>query len=102
VVGYYGNSEVYGEVLSSSEEAIERILKLLKSGQRKSKIVRIGNGNPKLAAELAETLKIRAGVDLSIELVDESGTSAAIKPNIRVVRDVRSARLIAFRHGWKY
>lgn len=102
VVGYYGNSEVYGEVLASSEEAIERILKLLKSGLRRSKIVRIGNGNPKLAAELAETLKIRAGNDVHIEIVDESGTSASIKPNIRAVRDVRSARLIAFRHGWKY
>ncbi|MBM3897075.1 MAG: hypothetical protein FJ358_00905 [Thaumarchaeota archaeon] len=102
VVGYYGNSEVYGEVLSSSEEAVERILKLLRSGQRKSKIVRIGNGNPKLAAELAETLRVRTDKDVLIELVDESGTSAAIKPNIRAVRDVRSARLIAFRHGWKY
>ncbi|MCS4537615.1 MAG: hypothetical protein HYY67_01985 [Thaumarchaeota archaeon] len=102
VVGYYGNSELYGEVLGSSEEAIQRILKLLKSGQRRSKIVRIGNGNPKLAAELAETLRIRAGNDVHIEIVDESGTSAAIKPNIRSVRDVRSARLIAFRHGMKY
>ena len=102
VVGYYGNSELYGEVLGSSEEAIQRILKLLKSGQRRSKIVRIGNGNPKLAAELAETLRIRAGNDIHIEIVDESGTSAAIKPNIRSVRDVRSARLIAFRHGMKY
>jgi len=102
VVGYYGNSEVYGEVLGSSEEAIGRILKLLKSGQRKGKIVRIGNGNPKLATELAETLRVRTDKEIQIEIVDESGTSADMKPNIRAVRDVRSARLIAFRHGTKY
>jgi len=102
VVGYYGNSEVYGEVLGSFEEAIGRILKLLKSGQRKERIVRIGNGNPKLATELAETLRARADKDIQIEIVDESGTSAVMKPNIRAVRDVRSARLIAFRHGMKY
>lgn len=103
VVGYYGNAEVYGEVLSSADEAIGRILKLLKSVHRKGKIVRIGNGNPKLAAELAETLRLRAGDDVHIEIVDESGTSATpIRPNIRAARDVRSARIIAFRHGWKY
>ena len=102
VVGYYGNSEIYGEVLGSHEEAIASILKLLKSGQRKGKLVRIGNGNPKLATELAETLRVRTDNDLQIEIVDESGTSAEIKPNIRAVRDVRSARLIAFRHGTKY
>ena len=102
VVGYYGNSEIYGDVLNSADEAIDRILKLLRSVQGTQKVVRIGNGDPKLAQVLAESLGARAGKGVQIEIVDERGTTVETKPNRRGARDVRSARMIAFRHGWQY
>lgn len=102
IVGYYGNSEVLGEVVTSADEAIGTIMKLLKVAQKRIKIVRIGNGNPKLAEQIAETLTMRSK-GVQIEIVDERGTSAKVaRPNIRGARDVSSARMIAFRHGWHY
>ncbi len=102
IVGYYGNSEVFGEVVTSADEAVGAIMKLLKLAQRRTKFVRIGNGNPKLAGQIAETLTMRSK-DVQIEIVDERGTSAKVaRPNIRGARDVSSARMIAFRHGWHY
>lgn len=101
VVGYYGNSEIYGEVLNSADEAIDRILKLLRSVKVR-RVVRIGNGDTKLAQELAGSLTARAGKGVQIEIVDERGTTMETRPNRRGARDVRSARLIAFRHGWPY
>lgn len=102
IVGYYGNSEVFGEVVTAADEAVGTIIKLLKLAQKRTKIVRIGNGNAKLAGQIAETLIMRSK-DVQIEIVDERGTSAkAARPNIRGARDVSSARMIAFRHGWHY
>lgn len=103
MVVYYRQRELMGDVLSSIDETITKVVKLVSNTHAKKRIVRIGNGEPdmaeKIANELSKSLK-----NVIIELVDERGTSSLskIKPNKKVARDQRSAMLIALRQGKRY
>ncbi len=100
---YYGQKEVIGEVLNSVDETIAKIIKLIDNTHAKKKIIRIGDGKPKMAENIADQLSGRLK-DAIIELVDERGTSSLskAKPNKKVSRDQRSAMIIALRQGKKY
>ncbi|MCP8306856.1 MAG: hypothetical protein H3Z49_07125 [archaeon] len=100
---YYGQKEVIGEVLNSVDETIAKIVKLIENTHAKKKIIRIGDGKPKMAENIADELSRRLK-DAIIELVDERGTSSLskAKSNKKVARDQRSAMIIALRQGKKY
>ncbi|MEM2955899.1 MAG: hypothetical protein QXM25_04195 [Nitrososphaerales archaeon] len=100
---YYRQRDLMGDVLNSADEVIEKVVKLIMSTNAKKKIVRIGNGEPEMAEKIANELSKRLRNTI-IELVDERGTSSLskIKPSKKVVRDQRSAMIIALRQGKRY
>ena len=103
LVAYYQDKEIESCVLNSVDETFNRISKLTQNAKGK-KIVRIGNGSPTISKHLATILTSRLGGTISVELVDERGTSTLSKTKHegRGTRDEISARLIAHRQGRKY
>ena len=69
--------------------------------ESRKKVVKIGDGNIAMAIQIARTLKMKFKDSVSIEIVDEHGTSLPqnTDANRRGVRDRSSARAIAFRSG---
>ncbi len=100
---YYRQKELMGDVLNSIDETIAKVVKLIENTHAKKKIVRIGNGEPEMADKMANELSKRLRNTI-IELVDERGTSSLskIKPSKKVVRDQRSAMIIALRQGKRF
>ncbi|MCP8308288.1 MAG: hypothetical protein H3Z54_06300 [archaeon] len=100
---YYRQKELMGDVLNSVDETIAKVVRLMMSTHAKKKIIRIGNGEPEMAEKIANELSKRLKNTI-IELVDERGTSSLskIKPSKKVVRDQRSAMIIALRQGKRY
>jgi len=100
---YYGQKEVIGEVLNSVNKTILKIVNLIKNTHAKKKIIRIGDGEPKMAEYIANELLKRLK-NIRIELVDERGTSSLSKKKIdkKVAKDQKSAMIIALRQGKKY
>jgi hypothetical protein len=61
-------------------------------------VIRVGDGNPRIAGELARMLKATVP-DATVEIVDEKGTSARTSSMKGVQVDQRAASRIAFRKG---
>jgi len=61
-------------------------------------VLRIGDGNPRMAEELARMLKATVP-DAAVEIVDEKGTSVRTPSMKGVQGDQRAASRIAFRKG---
>lgn len=105
VAAFYGDEEIYSNILSSADQVVRRVCKLqeLTKNSDGENIIRVGNGDLKLAVTIVKGLKRGVGQATRIELVDERGTSSNIniKPNRRGVRDMRAAAIIAFREGSK-
>ncbi|MGQ9469430.1 MAG: hypothetical protein ACUVTD_06355 [Nitrososphaerales archaeon] len=100
---YYRQKELMGDVLNSVDGTIAKVVKLMTNTRAKKKTVRIGNGEPEMAEKIANELSKRLK-DTIIELVNERGTSSLskIKPSKKVVRDQRSAMIIALRQGKRF
>jgi len=103
IVAYYQQRQVDGVVINSVDGAIERVIQLIRNIPKAKRKIKIGNGTPKLAKKIAEGIVKYFG-SINIELVDERGTSTFSRntPNRRVIRDLRSAMIIAQRQGKKY
>lgn len=88
-------------ILSSVHAAVERISFILSSIDSATKIVRIGDGSMELSDQIAGILKSDFNDAVIIEIVDEHGTSIreGTEKNRRGIRDMSSARKIAFRKG---
>lgn len=88
-------------ILSSVHAAVERISFILSSIESTTKIVRIGDGSLELSDQIAEILKSDFNDAVIVEIVDEHGTSIreGTEKNRRGIRDMSSARKIAFRKG---
>ena len=88
----------------SVQSAIEKISLILSAIPSKKKIVRIGDGSLALSYEIAKILKDYFKDKVIIEIVDEYGTSIRQGSDInrRGIRDISSARKIAFRNGRVY
>jgi Transcriptional accessory protein len=95
------HNEIESIVESSPEAAIKLVSHLLSRIISNKKIVRIGNGNIAMARQIAFILKTKFKEQIEIEIVDERGTSLPqnTEANRRGVRDIASARTIAFRRG---
>jgi DNA-binding protein len=98
----YLHHEIASAVVESSpQDAINHVAAMIGGIESRKKVVKIGDGNIAMAIEMARILKMRFKDSVSIEIVDEHGTSLPqnTDANRRGVRDRSSARTIAFRSG---
>jgi hypothetical protein len=98
----YLHQEIASAVVESSpQDAINHVAAMLGGIESRKKVVKIGDGNIAMAIQIARTLKMKFKDSISIEIVDEYGTSLPqnTDANRRGVRDRSSARAIAFRSG---
>ena len=69
----------------------------------KRKIVKIGNGNMKIAKQIVTVLNLNFCSSFELEFVDEQNTSLKIKNfNQRGKRDMLSAKYISQREGYRH
>ncbi|HEX9318467.1 MAG TPA: hypothetical protein VF884_05985 [Nitrososphaeraceae archaeon] len=95
----YLHAELQRMVQSSSADTIKLISILLRGIPAKEKIVRIGDGHQAIAYNIAYEIRKRFKNEVTIELVDEFGTSRNTASNRRGNKDEASARNIASRKG---
>jgi DNA-binding protein len=98
----YLHHEIASAVVESSpQDVINHVAAMLGGIESRKKVVKIGDGNIAMAIQIARILKMRFKDSVSIEIVDEYGTSLPqnTDANRRGVRDRSSARTIAFRSG---
>jgi hypothetical protein len=98
----YLHHEIASAVVESSpQDAINHVAAMLGGIESRKKVVKIGDGNIAMTIQIARTLKMKFKDSVSIEIVDEHGTSLPqnTDANRRGVRDRSSARAIAFRSG---
>lgn len=98
----YLGQELLSVVETSPHDAVELVSALLGGISSRKKVVRIGDGDIRMARLIARSLKFRFKDRVCIEIVDEHGTSQNMDPNRRVARDRSSARMIAFRSGKEF
>jgi hypothetical protein len=100
----YYNFELEKIIVLSVQSAIEKISIILSAIDSQKKIVRIGDGSITLSYQIAKILKKYFKDEVIIEIVDEYGTSIRQGTDInrRGIRDINSARKIAFRNGRIY
>ena len=100
----YYNFELEKIIVLSVQSAIEKISVILSAIDSQKKIVRIGDGSITLSYQIAQILKKCFKDEVIIEIVDEYGTSIRQGTDInrRGIRDITSARKIAFRNGRIY
>jgi hypothetical protein len=98
----YLHHEIASAVVESSpQDAINNVAAMVGGIESRKKVVKIGDGNIAMAIQIARILKMKFKDSVSIEIVDEHGTSLPqnTDANRRGVRDRSSARTIAFRSG---
>jgi hypothetical protein len=95
----YLRQEIASTVESSPQDAVDQVSAMLGGIESRKKVVRIGDGNIAMARHIARMLKTKFRDRVSVEIVDEHGTSQNTEANRRGARDRSSARTIAFRSG---
>ncbi len=100
----YYNFELDKIMVMSVQSAIEKISVILSAIESQKKIVRIGDGRLNLSYQIASVLKKYFKDEVTVEIVDEHGTSIrqGAEINRRGIRDISSARKIAFKNGRIY
>jgi hypothetical protein len=99
---FYGGRELGALTSNSVEGAVESLVTLAEEVPYSSLSVKIGGGEPKSSLKLASLLRERLPPSASVEIVDESGTSAGRSGAIGATRDQRAAARIAFRKGIQF
>jgi hypothetical protein len=95
----YLHQEIASIVESSPQDAVDQVSAMLGGIESHKKVVKIGDGNILMAIQIAHMLKVKFRDHVTVEIVDEHGTSQNADANRRGVRDRSSARTIAFRSG---
>ena len=97
---YYYGREVEHSLHISVEDLVSHLVRILAGLRAKKKIIKIGNGNMKMAKKITNLLNLRYCSDFEIEFVDEQKTSIKTKNyNQRGKRDMQSAKYITRREG---
>jgi len=100
---FYFGKEIERSIFTSKEELVLHITKILAGLKAERKIVKIGDGNMKLAKEIIELLNLKFCSDFEFEYVDERKTSLKVKNyNQRGKRDMLSAKYISQREGYRH
>jgi hypothetical protein len=98
----YLDQELASDIQSTPHDAVEQVSAMLGGIQSKRKVVRIGDGDIRMARQIARMIRFRFEYDVHIEIIDEHGTSQNADANRRGARDISSARTIAFRSGKEF
>jgi len=100
---FYHGKEIESSFYSSVEELVFHIIEILSGLRAKRKIVKIGNGNMKIAKQIVSVLNLNFCSSFELEFVDEQKTSLKIKNfNQRGKRDMLSAKYISQREGYRH
>jgi hypothetical protein len=99
---HYLSQELSSALETSPHDAVEHVAAILGGISSRKKVVRIGDGDIRMARQIARMLKSRFQDTVCIEIVDEHGTSQNTDPNRRGARDRSSAKIIAFRTGKEF
>ena len=100
---FYFGKEIERTIYTSVEQLVTHIVIILGELRATKKIVKIGNGNMKLAKKISTLLNLRFCSDFELEFVDERRTSLKIKNyNQRGKRDMMSAKYITQREGFRH
>jgi hypothetical protein len=100
---FYHQKEIESSTYTSLDELISHIVKIFAGLKADRKIVKIGNGNMRIARQITNLLNLRFCSHFELEFVDERKTSLRIKNyNKRGERDKMSARYISQREGYRH
>ena len=98
---YYLGKEISSSFFISTDKLIEQVITILAELKAKQKIIKIGNGDMKMAKNISELLNLKFCSNFEIEFVDERDTTLKIKNfNQRGKRDMLSAQFITQRNGY--
>ncbi len=95
---FYGQTRLAFNTFNSASAVCSRIGAFAKGVPSSRLLVRVGNGNKSMASKLVDWIR-KEVPDATIEVVDESGTSAGSPKMKGVQRDQVAAARIAFRKG---
>jgi hypothetical protein len=100
---FYYEKEIESSTYTSVDDLISHIVKVLVGLNAERKIVKVGNGNMKIARQITNLLNLRFCSHFELEFVDERKTSLRVKNyNKRGIRDKISARYITQREGYRH
>ena len=100
---YYYGREVEHSLHTSVEDLVSHLVRILAGLRAKKKIIKIGNGNMRMATKITNLLNLRYCSDFEIEFVDEQRTTVKTKNyNQRGKRDMQSAKYITRREGSRH
>ena len=100
---FYFGVEIERSVHTSIDKLVFHIIGILGGLRAKRKILKIGDGNMKIAKQIVELLNLKFCSSFELEFVDESKTSLKIKNfNQRGKRDMLSAKYISQREGYRH
>ena len=102
VVMFYGGRELGALTANFVDELVDLLVMVVRDVPHSSLAVKIGGGEPRSSLRVARLLRERLSSSASIEIVDESGTSAGRRGTIGATRDERAAVKIAFRKGAQF
>ena len=100
---FYREKEIESSIYTSLDDLISHIVKILVGLNGKRKVVKVGNGNMKIARQITNLLNLRFCSHFELEFVDERKTSLRVRNyNKRGERDKISARYITQREGYRH
>ncbi|MHB8602879.1 MAG: hypothetical protein ACYC6W_01065 [Nitrosotalea sp.] len=99
---FYYEKEIESSIYTATDDLISHLVQILVGINARRKIVKVGDGNMKIALHIVNSLNLRFCSHFELEFVDERKTSLKIKNyNKRGERDKISARYITQREGYR-
>lgn len=99
----YLGKEIERGLYTSPEDLANHVAKILGGLKAERKLVRIGNGNMKVAKQITTLLNLKFCSHFELEFVDERKTTRKVKNyNKRGERDMMSAKYITQREGYRH
>lgn len=100
---FYYDKEIESSIYTSVDDLISHIVKILVGLNAQRKVVKVGNGNMRIARQITDSLNLRFCSHFELEFVNEHSTSVRVKNyNKRGERDKISARFITQREGYRH
>ena len=100
---FFCGKEIENSFYNSVDELISHVINILAELRAKRKLVRIGNGDMRIAKKISDLLNLKFCSSFELEFVDEHKTSLKIKNfNQRGKRDMLSAKYISQREGYTH
>ena len=103
LIVYNDDKEIYASVCRSINQIKKTVKEISEYFEESEIVVKIGKGDKHNSRYIAKIIRSFVNDNTKIEIVDEFGTSnQKTKPNKRSSKDIRAAKIIAFRQGKSY